>query len=104
MNASTLFDFEAAQAIAVRYGTSLIKSTPVEGEADGEFWDVPLYLGEETGQRSDVFRIDVAWEPNGSWVVMPYVDHGRSYTSHEVEHIGETFRQSALLADELNAL
>ena len=102
MNAPTLFDLEAVQAVAARYGTSLVKSQHLDSEAD--YWDVPLYLGEKTGQEGDVPRIDISWDTDGTWVVMPYMDHDRSYTSTGAEHIIEVLKQAVALTNELNAL
>ena len=102
MNAPTLFDLEAVQAVAARYGTSLVKGQHLVGEPD--YWDVPLYLGEKTGQEGDVPRIDISWDTDGTWVVMPYMAHDRSYTSTEAEHIIEVLKQAVALVNELNAL
>lgn len=102
MNAPTLFDIEAVQALAARYGTSLVKGQHLDSEPD--YWDVPLHLGEKTGQEGDVPRIDVSWETDGTWVVMPYMAHDRSYTSHEAEDVIEIMKQAVALTNELNAL
>lgn len=102
MNAPTLFDLEAVQAVAARYGTSLVKGQRLDSEPD--YWDVPLYLGEKTGQEGDVPRIDISWDTDGTWVVMPYMAHDRSYTSTEAEHIIEVLKQAVALVNELNAL
>ena len=102
MNDTTIFDLRAVQAVAARYGTSLVQGQHLEGEPD--YWDVPLYLGEKTGQEGDVPRIDVSWDTNGTWVILPYMAHDSSYTSTEAEHIIEVLKQAVALVDELNAL
>ena len=102
MNDTTLFDLEAVQAVAARYGTSLVEGQHLEGEPD--YWDVPLYVGEQTRQRGDVSRIDVSWDLDGTWVILPSVAHDRSYTAHEAELIIEVLKQAVALANELNAL
>ena len=101
MNAPTLFDLEAVQAVAARYGTSLVKGQHLDGDPD--YWDVPLYLGEKTGQEGDVPRIDISWDTAGTWVILPYMAHDRSYTSTEAEHIIEVLKQAVALTNELNA-
>ena len=102
MNAPTLFDLEAVQAVAARYGTSLVQGQHLDGEPD--YWDVPLYLGEKTGQEGDVPRIDISWDTDGTWVILPYMAHDRYYTSTEAEHLIEVLKQAVALVNELNAL
>ena len=105
MNITTLFDVEAVQAVAARYGTSPVGGTVYDFPDDAEIWDVPLYLGEEKSQDCDSYRIDVSLDTEtGSWAVRPYVDNGRTYTNPEIENIIEALRQSVKIADELNAL
>lgn len=102
INAPTLFDLEAVQAVAVRYGTRLVEGQHLAGEPD--YWDVPFCLGEKTGQEGDVPRVDVWWDTDGTWVIMPYMAHDRSYTSHEAEHVIEVLKQAVTLTNELNSL
>ena len=105
MNASTLFDLEAVQAVAARYGTSLVKLAADSFDPDVEGWDLPLYLTDVTVQEIGAYRIEVVWDVESkSWAIMPYLDHNWLYTATGADHVIEVFKQAVALTNELNAL